>query len=564
MIRSTCDEAERSTTREESQDAEHSLNSRALAFSQIPHTTRLFLDFLEYAPPVPPFFPHSIDFNAWVRDEAKAIRYPQDRREQVCAVLDRQNREWGASPKTLANIDRLRKGAMTVVTGQQVGLFGGPAFCLYKALTAVKLAEQASSAGVDAVPIFWLATYDHDLAEVNHVSIPGQDGLLQTLTTTTHGIEDSPVGALKFGGEITELVEQAALLLGETQATEWLRSSYRRGETLGTAFARLYAQMFAEWGVIVLDVLDPELHRIASPVYRAAVEKSEELASALLARGKELESAGYHQQVKVTESSVLVFALENGARLPVHRRKRADKVEFVIGDSKSALSGDELLSQISSEPERFTPNVLLRPVVQDYVLPTLTYVGGSAEVAYFAQCSVLYSILAGRVTPIVPRFSATLLEAKQQRMLEKKNLSLADIFEGPEALRWRVSAKSLPVELLSAFDTASASMADHMAAIKEKIALLDPTLVDAVQTAASKTQYQLEKLKAQAARAEAQKTELIGRYVESLSQLLYPNKGLQERTLGAIYFVARYGPELLRRIYDLIPTNNLEHQIVEL
>ena len=148
------------------------MKAHCLPFSQIPHTTHLFADFLAYSPNVQPFYPRSPYFAEWMKEEAAAISYGGGRRSQVARILERQNQSWGASAKTLSNLERLRKGAAAVVTGQQVGLFGGPMFALYKALTAVKLAEEASAAGINAVPVFWLATYDHDLAEVNHVSLP--------------------------------------------------------------------------------------------------------------------------------------------------------------------------------------------------------------------------------------------------------------------------------------------------------------------------------------------------------------------------------------------------------
>ena len=169
------------------------MRSHCLPFSQVPHTTRLFTDFLAYSPDIQPFYPRSPHVHEWLKEESARISYAPSRRERVTAILERQNKSWNASPKTLANLDRLRKGAAAVVTGQQVGLFGGPMFAIYKALTAVKLAEEATAAGVDAVPVFWLATYDHDLAEVNHVSIPGNDGALQVLTTTSHDVAGSPV-----------------------------------------------------------------------------------------------------------------------------------------------------------------------------------------------------------------------------------------------------------------------------------------------------------------------------------------------------------------------------------
>jgi uncharacterized protein YllA (UPF0747 family) len=237
------------------------VKAQCLPFAQIPHTTRLFADFLAYSPAVQPFYPHSPHFSEWSKAEGSALQYDPSRRERVGAILQRQNQACGCSPQTFANITRLRQGAAAIVTGQQVGLFGGPMFAIYKALTAVKLAEEATAAGVDSVPVFWLATSDHDLAEVNHVSLPGPDGLLRTLTTSSHGVAGAPVSQVRLGEEILPVVEEAVSLLGDSEASQFLRESYRPGETLGTAFARFYARLFAEWGVILLDASDAELHQ---------------------------------------------------------------------------------------------------------------------------------------------------------------------------------------------------------------------------------------------------------------------------------------------------------------
>lgn len=542
------------------------MKTHCLPFSQIPHSTRLFLDLLAYSPEVQFFYPRSPQFPECLKDEAAGISYDSSRRERVAQILERQNKSWNGSPKTLANLDRLRRGAAAVVTGQQVGLFGGPTFAIYKALTAVKLADEATAAGVDAVPVFWLATYDHDLAEVNHVGIPGADGVLETLTTTSKDVAGAPVSSVRFGEEINSIVDQAAALLGDTEATQILRDCYKPGETLGSAFAQFYARLFADWGVIVLDPSDPELAHMAQPIYRAAVERAEELSAKLLDRGKALEAAGYHQQVKVTESSVLLFTTRQGARTPISRRVNGDVTEFVLdGEAvNEKLSEQQLIAEIDSHPERFSPNVLLRPIVEDFLLPTLAYTGGAAEAAYFAQAGVVYESLLGRVTPILPRFSATIVEPKAQRLLEKHEVAITDVFEGPEALRRQIAARNLPRDLQSAFDAAKDSFDANFTAVKDRLEKLDKTLVEAAETSRSKMQHQLEKLYAQAARAEAQKGELVSRHAETLSQALYPNKGLQERAIGGIYFFARYGNELLHQLYDTIHSSCHDHQIVEL
>jgi bacillithiol synthase len=543
------------------------VKAQCLPFTQIPHTTRLFIDYLAYSPSVQPFYPHSPHFGEWSKGQAAALKYDASRRERVSSILQRQNASWGASPQTFVNLTRLRQGAAAVVTGQQVGLFGGPMFAIYKALTAVKLAEEATAAGVDAVPVFWLATSDHDLAEVNHVSLPGPDGFLRTLTTSSHGVAGAPVSDVRLGEEILPVVEEAVSLLGDSEASRFLLESYRPGETLGTAFARFCARLFGPWGVILLDASDAELHRVAAPIYRTAIERAEELDVALLARGRTLENAGYHQQVKVTASSVLLFALRQGARTAIHRRDGSnEEAEFAIGGEPGAeeLSSAELLDRIASAPENFSPNVLLRPIVQDYLLPTLAYTGGAAEAAYFAQVGPVYEIILGRVTPIVPRFSATLIEPKVQRWLGHYDIAVPDAFQGLEALRQTLASRTLPAGLQMAFERANKSVEESFSSLKEALAKLDPTLVDASQTGASKVLYQLDRLRERAMAAELRRSEVVSRQAEALSQSLYPGGALQERGVAGVHFVARYGTELLRSLHDTMRTDCHDHQILDL
>ncbi len=540
------------------------MKSQCLPFTQIPHTTRLFADFLNYSPRVWPFYPRSPRFGDWFKDAASSLHYEAVRRQQVSDILERQNRSWEASPKTLENIARLRAGAAAVVTGQQVGLFGGPLFSIFKALTAVKLADEASAGGVDCVPVFWLATQDHDLEEVNHVAIPRSDSSLQTFTAATQGVPDAPVGAITFGAEIEPVVAAAAELLGDSEVTDFLRNSYRPGETFGSAFARLFARLFADWGVILLDSSDPALSKLSQPIYHAAIERAVELNEKLLARGRELEAADYHQQVKVTPASTLLFALRNGSRLPIHLHQapKGAPLEFRIGEE--SVSQAELLRRIDAEPQNFSANVLLRPIKQDYLLPTLAYTGGAAEVAYFAQAAVVYEALAGKVTPIVPRFSASLIERKVQQLLERYRLSVLEVFCAPDQLREKLAAHSMAQDLQRSFDHAEASLEKSMADIRDQLAGLDKTLMDSATHAAEKMKYQLTQLRARAARAELRQSEILGRHADFLSNTLYPNKTLQEREIAGAHFLAHHGRELLRGLYETIRTDCLEHQAITL
>src|ERR1700722_8579367 len=541
------------------------MKAQCLPFQQIPHTSRLFLDYLSFTPSVHGFYARSPIFSEWVKDEAARVAYDDARRAKVSEILERQNRGGGASAKTLANIERLRRGSVAAVTGQQVALFGGPVFSIFKALTAVKLADEATAAGVECVPIFWLATEDHDLAEVNHVGLASEQGLPETFTTESRGVEDAPVGAVKFGPEIEAAVERAGALLGDAEVTKWLRQAYQPGETLGSGFALLFARLFADWGVILLDPSDKEFHELAKPLLRSAIERAPELDDALLARGKAIEAAGYHQQVKVTAASTLLFEVKDGARTVIRRRASAttgNGGEFVVGEEH--VSAEELVGRIEAAPEKFSPNALLRPVMQDYLLPTLVYTGGSAEVAYFAQAAVVYEKLLGRVTPILPRFSATLIEAKPERILSRYQLTLPEVLQGPEKVRELISARSLPPDLQNRFSGAYVSVEESMTALRDSIGKLDSTLIDTADSARESMAHQIDRLRARVARAEQQRNEVVTRHADAVSSALFPNKSLQEREVAGVSFVARYGVELLGKLYEHIYSDCHDHQVIEL
>jgi bacillithiol synthase len=534
------------------------LSAECLPLSQLPAVTRLYADYLTAFERVSRYYGRPPLARDWFAEEAKKITYADERRAKVADVLGRQNKAWGASPETLESIGRLRRGAAVIVTGQQVGLFGGPAFAIYKAISAIKLAAEATRQGTDCVPVFWLATEDHDLAEVNHTTLLAADGSLHPVETPTRGHEAAPIGEIRFGAEIEPVVAQAVAILGASEATDLLRASYRPGETFGSAFARLFSGTFKHSGVILLDASDPELHRVAQPIYAKALASAEKLDQQLLERERELEKAGYHAQVKVTPESTLLFIERDGARRVVHRANGT----FKAGDAK--LSKAELEKLIAEHPEQVSASVLLRPVVQDWLLPTLAYVGGPAEVAYFAQAAIVYEQLLGRVTPVLPRFSATLVEPKVQRILDKYGLGVADALRGPDALRETIAAHALPTELNDRFQRAAKELDESLAGIKAALQRLDPTLVEASEKAESKMRHQLQTLEQRAARAQARRTGELEQHVRVISDALNPHKTLQERQVAGLSFVARYGTELLLKLFDAAELRCPDHQVIRL
>ncbi len=533
------------------------MRTESLALDLTPHVSRLYRDHSCAFEKVASYYSHPPFDRTWfsAQQQSVMVDHPQSRRQAVCKVLTRQNARWSAGNEVSSNLAKLGSGAMAVVTGQQVSLFGGPLFSLLKALTAIKLAKEATQSGIECVPIFWMATEDHDVAEVSSFQYR-IDGGLRTLSLAPQIVEGAPVATATLPNDVTGLIRRLADDLGDSEIIEVLRGCYLPGAPMGDAFARLLSRLFARYGMILMDPFDVKLHSISAPFFRKTIESAEASAGELLQRTKELEGSGYLAQVKVTATSTNLFRNRNGKRHPIQRNSGG----FSAGGEK--FSASELLKTAESAPEDLSAGALLRPVFQDFLLPTLAYVGGPAEIAYFAQSEVLYRKLLGRVTPIIPRLSATLIEKNVERRLERYGLRLPDIFGSSQQIRQMLADRNLPQGLSLQMDGTRDQIDSLTASLEKSIEQLDPTLVDAARRAGSKMRYQVERLRRRVGNAQAVKELAVGNAAELLSAALYPRGALQERILGGTYFLARQGLGLIDEMFESLASSGPQHQIL--
>ncbi len=450
-----------------------------------------------------------------------------------------------------APLERLRTGARTVVTGQQVGIFGGAAMILYKAATAIAQAAEASAAGHPHQPIFWLASEDHDLAEIDHLVFPDRRALA-TLRYDAAPEHPVPVGRLVLTPAIEPLVEQAQNLLGWSEVSEHLAAAYRPGVTLAEAFRSFHSRVFEPFGLLILDPAGREAHRQGAPVLRAAIERADELHQALLERSRELEAAGYHAQVAVGERSSLLFLIDaaTGARVALRRTPAtAAEPDGLWQAGRITLSTSELVGILDAEPERVSPSALLRPVFQDFILPNSAYVGGPAEVAYFAQTAVLYEAILGRITPVLPRFSATALDAATAALLARYDLTPERIFgTDADALKQSLAARSMPIETKRALASAGNALDQELTALTGHMAALDANLGKAALVSACKMRYQMNRLRRMAANHQLQRETSIGRDAEAVVRAIYPQHAPQERVIAAAAVLSLAGADFLDRV----------------
>ena len=517
------------------------MESHCISFREIPQTTKLFSSFLEDFWRLSSCFAHPPN-ETGVTAASREVEYSPSVRSGVVEVLREQNRRFGADAATERNLDRLAAGSVAIVTGQQVGLFGGPAYSLYKAVSVACWAGEMAKRGVDAVPIFWLATEDHDLAEVNHAFLATRTGLERYELPADGDIAGRRVGEVRLGPAVEPLVDKAAASLEGPSAeliARALRESYSPGETYGSAFGKLMARVCAGRGIILIDPLDARLHRFAAGVYQRALDNAAPLRDALIARSKELERGGFHAQVKVTHESTLLFYNVDGHRLPLRSRNGS----FLAGEA--SFSPDELRGAIAQAPEAFTANVLLRPIVQDTLLPTAAYIGGPAEIAYMAQAQVVYQQILGRMPAILPRESFTLVEPAVARLLAKYALDIRDLLRGRQHVRAKMEQRSLPDLLSGRFSADEKTLRNLLSSYRELLETLDRTLLGALDSAENKILYQFLKLKEKVGRAENQRSGILDRHERVILDSLYPHHELQERSLSLLPQLAAFGPELL-------------------
>jgi bacillithiol biosynthesis cysteine-adding enzyme BshC len=326
----------------------------------------------------------------------------------------------------------------------------------------------------------------------------------------------------------------------------------------------MLARLTATRGLILLDPLDAELKDLASPLYAQAALRAADIAGAILDRSRELEAAGYHAQVTPSENSFPLFLHDDSGARQALTRTNNGRYQTKSAKGNDDYTAEELAAWAQREPSRFSPNVTLRSVVQDYLLPTIAYYGGAAEIAYFAQTSEVYRILDRPVTPILPRASLTFVEKHTWRTLERYRIRLPDLFGGLDRLMARVVSEYLGKETAAAFDHTTETLNQELDGLRDQLLRVDLTLANALDKGRSKINYQIDGLRSRFNRAQLARDEAVKRQLEHAFDLLHLQKTLQERHINISSFIARHGMYFLDWIFDAIELDSNDHQVVYL
>ncbi len=525
----------------------------------------LFVDYCTNFASVADFFAGDWrDESARVAVADRAAARPVDR-DAMADVLAEQNEDWGAGAMAQRNVEALRDPAtVAVVTGQQVGLFTGPLYTIYKTITALQLADEwAEQTGRTVVPVFWVEGEDHDFEEIAtaHVLHRNEDVSL----SYEPGVDDNPgaVGRLPLTEAIDDVIGRLEEVLPPSDfkpsIMERVRAAYQSGTPIEDAFAHLLRSLFEGEGLVFMNPDDERLKALTRPLFRRELEDPETPAARIDATSRALRDRGYHAQVHARPTNL--FWLGDDARTPIDL---GEDGHFVLRGTDRTFTRAELLDRLDDEPERFSPNVILRPLMQDHLLPTAAYVAGPGEVSYFAQYGDVYD-WAGLDMPIIhPRASVSLVEGKVQKVLDKYALGVCDFRDDLDALFQDVVVDTMEVDVDALFRDASTEIHKALNALKPEVEAVDQTLGAATEATRAALVDEMNDLKQKVVRAEKRQQDEMRAQLEKAHANLRPGGTLQERTINVLYYLNKYSLDLIDDLRHTLRTDTAEHQVVEL
>ncbi|MBN1448859.1 MAG: bacillithiol biosynthesis cysteine-adding enzyme BshC [Bacteroidetes bacterium] len=537
-----------------------------LPISSLPGIPRLFTDYVNDRSDARNFFMgHFSDLMAY-ETHLQHIERRTYLRDALYEALVVQNKRFYSAAATFAHLEAFRKpNTVAVVTGQQVGLFTGPLYTIYKALTAVQLArwlaEQFPAYGF--IPMFWLESEDHDFAEINHAGVITKENEFARVLYGSPEIEEegrnlTPISRLVIDERMQATMEQLRGMLQESEFTDDLLRSYRNayatGGNLQTAFARLFNDLFPESGLVFVDPSDTALKQLAAPVILQELETYPTTGEEVIKRSAELEER-YHAQIK--PRAVNLFFLHKENRYPIE----PNEYGFFLRGTRQRFTRDELLEIANAEPERFSPNVLLRPIMQDFLLPTAAYVAGPSEVSYFAQLQPAYDHFQIPMPIIFPRASITLIERKVDKVFRKFDLPYAGMFLDDEEA-FRLITHEETGDTLLDLDTFRTRMEDLLEEFLEGAKQEHANLEGPADTTAANIRRSLAAFEDKLYQQRRQRNEVLTRQIEKMHVYLAPEGKPQERQVNLATFLNRYGREVLEQIEDACVPFPAEHRLV--
>ncbi len=504
------------------------------------------------------------DPEAWTQTITRVQQAPRDR-AGLSRVLAAQLERRGAPSHARAAATRLADPAtVAILTGQQAGVFGGPLYTLLKAVTAIRLARQVSARhGVVAIPVFWVEAEDHDWEEVRTSRVLDAGlALREIVLEDLDGAGTRPVASLTLDAGIDDALAALEAALPPTEFTgdvlARLRAHYRPGQRMGTAFAAWLDDLLGRYGLVVFEAADPAAKPLVASLFARELHAPCRTTHLAKATGDAMRQLGHEPQVQPGDDSVALFYLGDGERHAIKRRDEG----YALGHQVRPQA--EVRQEAAEHPERFSPNVLLRPVVQDQLFPTVCYVAGPSELAYQAQLGAIYNDFGVEVPLLYPRANATLLDSAAVRFLEKYQVPLESLQPHDESALNRLLQSQLPPGLEDALAATDDEMRARLDLLRTAVSAIDPTLAGAADTTLERMQETLRHLHTKIIHASKRKDDTLRRQFTRTQALAFPEGHPQERIVDLAFFLNRYGQALCDRLIEGLPLEMGKHYVLTL
>jgi bacillithiol biosynthesis cysteine-adding enzyme BshC len=489
------------------------------------------------------------DARAWREAIARSQRHTRAR-DTVADIVSAQQLRRGAPAAAVAAAARLRDPqTVAIVTGQQAGLFGGPLFTLLKAITAIELAERVRTEhSVPAVAVFWIDAEDHDWDEVKSCGV--LDAALAHRIISVGdlpGAHREPVARVRLDDSIERAMAELGTVLPKTEFSssmfETLRAAYQAGAGMADAFGRWMESVLGTRGLVVYDSADPAAKPLVAGVFAREIEHAGETSRLAAEAGAAMEARGYTAQVTPQQGTVALFHL-NATREAI--RLQGDR--FEIGERVDTKA--ELLARVQQSPAEFSPNVLLRPIVQDTLFPTICYVAGPNELAYLGQLRGIYAAFGVPMPLMQQRATATLLDSNAARLLARHDVPLEQLRAQDESALNQLLQSQLPPGVEASLQDVALVLQERMDQLAASVTQVDATLEGATRSALGRMQDDLKKLQGKIIQAAKRKDDTLRRQFQHAQAQAFPGGDPQERAIGFVYFVNKYGPALVDRLIE--------------
>lgn len=543
-----------------------------ISFKDMPDmTSKLFLDYLYDFSKVQNFYSGDFRNTDSIRRKLSEISSKNHvNRLLLAETLGKQNKLFGNSEKSLQNIELLKQAnTVAVVTGQQMGVFGGPLYTIYKAMGTVKLCEsfQRQFPDYHFVPVFWMELEDHDFEEIRSIQLFNTENEIRSIVYNGADADNkskSPINSIQLNADIQRVIQEIKSTLNPTDFSaelfSKLESAYQDGKSISEAFGFWICSLLGKYGLVMMDPSDGEFKKMAAPIFKKELENADQTHALLMAQSSALKNAGYDAQVE-NEPTNLFLRDEGNSKHPLNKNGHN---KFKIRAEDAASHRESLIKLIETEPNRFIPNVILRPIVQDHLLPTFAYVGGPSEIAYFAQFKTIYEFFDIPEPLIIPRPFITILEKKIKKVTDKYGITVEEIFKKKSHIVDDVAKGDSQSSASGQLDTLLTQIHSQFSTIEKNLVSVDASLKGASETALDKIEKAIKVLKEKTGDAEKRKNELTHSQLTKAVRHILPQDQFQEREINTLYYLNKYGFDFLDTLHESMDVSSVAHEIVEL